>query len=221
MNTMNKIANMRHWSERMSPAFGMPSRNAMPPMPPPHQKIAHQGAPTIPPQATDSFIYYTFNVPFASDLTGPDTEDILHATADAVLRWTHPEEAPDDVPVYELPVHTENLNKLRQTCKDITSDPQHPIEAHVLSSTPQHVKGQVTTVCLSGPSNMVYQTRERILNETPLSLVSTDLDMLHTHTHTHISAWSWSWSWSPLTGISAAQRSTLMGRWSPTSTLDL
>lgn len=170
---MNKLANMRHWSERMSPAnFGMSSRPNVPmPAIPPHQKVASQGAPPqTPPHVPDSPIHYSFNVPFSSDLAGPNTEDILHATADAVLRWTHPEDAPDDVPVFELPVHAQNLASLRKLCKDISSSPLD-IEAHVISTTPKNIKGQVTTVCLSGAPELVYRTRETILNDTPLSLV--------------------------------------------------
>lgn len=174
MNAMNKIANMRNWSERMSPAFGMSSRpNLAMSMQGlhPHHKITPQGAsPIAPPQIGDAIIHHAFNVPFASDLAGPDTEDILHATADAVLRWTHPAEAPDDVPVYDLPVHAENLARLRKTCKDITNS-NLPVEAHVISTNPKHLRGQVTTVCLSGSHDLVWQTREKILNETPLSLV--------------------------------------------------
>lgn len=139
----------------------------------PHQKVTPQGAaPIAPPQVADSPIHYSFNVPFASDLAGPDTEDILHANTDALLRWTHPEDAPDDVPVYELPVHAQNLANLRKLCKDLSTGPL-PIEAHVMSTTPKHVKGQVTTVCLSGPPELVYRSRDTILNDTPLSLVCT------------------------------------------------
>lgn len=185
MHAMNKIANMRNWSERMSPAFSMSSRPnlgmSMQGLHPQH-KLNHPqnvgvgvgvgvgASPITPPQIGDSVIYHAFNVPFASDLAGPDTEDILHATADAVLRWTHPAEVPDDVPVHELPVHADNLGRLRKLCKDITNN-QLPIEAHVISTTPKHVKGQVTTVCLSGSPDLVWQTRDKILNETPLSLV--------------------------------------------------
>lgn len=187
MHAMNKIANMRTWSERMSPAFSMSSRPnlgmSMQGLHPPHKLNHPQGvgagvgvgvgvgaSAIIPPQIADSVIHHAFNVPFASDLAGPNTEDILHATADAVLRWTHPAEVPDDVPVHELPVHADNLGRLRKMSKDITNN-QLPIEAHVISTTPKHVKGQVTTVCLSGSHDLVWQTRERILNETPLSLV--------------------------------------------------
>lgn len=147
---MNKLAAnaMRHWP---SPNFGMSRSNmGMPGMNPPQQKVVHPGGPPIgPPQPMDTTIHYSFNVPFASDLAGPDTEEILHATTDAVIRWTHPEDAPDDVPVYELPVHAQNLAALRKMCKEITQSAL-PIEAYVLSTVPKNARGQVTTVCLSG-----------------------------------------------------------------------
>lgn len=171
-NTMNKLTNMHNWSERMGPRFGMsrPSVN-MPPVSAPQHKpaMAHGASPTML-SNPDEPIHYSFNVPFASDLAGPDTEDILYATPGAVLRWTHNEDAPDDVPIHELPVHTQHVEDLRKVCKDITSSP-FPIEAHVKSSEPKRVKGQVTTVCLSGTSEMVHKSRESILNETPLALV--------------------------------------------------
>lgn len=165
---------MRHWPERMSPAsFSMSRANmGMQAAINPRRDLAAQPPPppiAAPPLA-DGPIFYSFNVPLSSDLAGPDTEDILHATTDAVLRWTHPAEAPDDVPVYELPVHQQNLAQLRQLCRDITANPL-PIEAHVISTTPKHVRGQVTTVCLSGAPDVVYQTRETILNSVPLGLV--------------------------------------------------
>ena len=163
---------MRHWPERMSPAnFSMSRNMGMQAAINPRRDIATQGPPPIAaPPVPDGPIHYSFNVPFASDLAGPNTEDILHATTDAVLRWTHPEEARDDVPVHELPVHAMNLVQLRQLCGEITSNTL-PIEAHVLSTTPKNVPGQVTTVCLSGAPDLVQQTRETILNHTPLSLV--------------------------------------------------
>ncbi|OAA56669.1 kh domain containing protein [Niveomyces insectorum RCEF 264] len=185
---MNKLANlnMRHWSERMSPNFGMSNRPPNMPVPPlnnPHQKLPHQGpgsaAASSMAQANPALntpIFYSFNVPFASDLAGPDTEDILHATADAVLRWTHSEDAPDDVPVHDLPVHAQNLANLGKLCDDISVS-QLEIEAHVTTAVPTHVKTQVTTVCLIGAPDLVYRTRETILNETPLSLRCTTIDI--------------------------------------------
>jgi hypothetical protein len=170
---MNKLANMRHWSERMSPNFGMGRPNM--PMNAalnPHQKNAAQTGLSInSPHPADATIHCSFNVPFSSDLAGPNTEDILHATTDAVLRWTHPEDAPDDVEVHELPAHVEGMNTLRKLCRDLTSGPL-PIEAHVLSATPDDGRGQqVTTVCLTGSPDLVHKSREAIFNDTPISLV--------------------------------------------------
>lgn len=168
---MQKLANMRHWPERMSPNFGMSARPNMNMTPiNPHQKNAAPGTPLSPSPTADNAIHYAFNVPFASELAGPNTEEILHATGDSVLRWTHPGDAPDDVPVYELPVHAQNLANLRNMCKELTKGPL-PIEAHVLSTTPKHIKGQVVTVCLSGAPELVHKSRETILHETPLALV--------------------------------------------------
>jgi hypothetical protein len=170
---MNKLSSMRHWPERMSPAnFSMSRANmGMQAAINPRRDITTQGPPPIAaPPVPDGPIHYSFNVPFASDLAGPNTEDILHATDDAVLRWTHPEDVPDDIPVHKLPVHHRNLNQLRQLCMEITSNTL-PIEAHVLSTTPKNANGLVTTVCLSGAPDLVQQTRETVLNHTPLSLV--------------------------------------------------
>ena len=174
---MNKLVNinMRQWSERN---FGVPHR---PPNMPgqsmnPLQKISHgpgSGSATSlnqGPVLNNAPIFYSFNVPFASDLAGPNTEDILHATADAVLRWTHPEDAPDDVPVHQLPIHAQNLSNLDKLCNDISVSPLE-IEARTITSVPKSGRNQVTTVCLVGAPELVYRTRESILNETPLSLV--------------------------------------------------
>jgi hypothetical protein len=169
---MNKLANMRHWSERMSPNFGMGRPNMpMNAMNARRDAATQQANPISSQQVADTPIHYSFNVPFSSDLAGPNTEDILHATADAVLRWTHPEDAPDDVQVHELPVHAQNSNNLKNLCKELTNGPL-PIEAHVITTTPPNAKGpQVTTVCLSGSPELVHKSRETILNDTPIALV--------------------------------------------------
>lgn len=174
---MNKLTNMRQWSERMSPNFSALGGRPNLPMNPlnPHSKAPPiQQGPPIPPPQGDATIHYSFNVPFASDLAGPNTEDVLHATTDAVLRWTHPEDAPDDVPVHELPVHAQNLEGLRRLCRDLSAGPL-PVEAHVLSTTPKNTKGHVTTVCVSGSPELVQKSRETILNDTPISLVRTKM----------------------------------------------
>ncbi|RDA88056.1 hypothetical protein CP532_5261, partial [Ophiocordyceps camponoti-leonardi (nom. inval.)] len=176
--TMNKLANMRHWSERMSPNFGMGRPNM--PMNPlnSHPKNASQsGGPVSAPQIADNTIHYSFNVPFSSDLAGPNTEDIVHATTDAVLRWTHPEDAPDDVQVHELPVHVQNLAHLRKLCDDLTNGPL-PIEAHALTSPLKNGRGQhIITICFSGSPEIVHKSRESILNEIPISMRCTTIDI--------------------------------------------
>lgn len=165
---MNKlVGNMGHqWPARFGMSRPQQQMN-MPPMPPQH-KPAH-ASPILSPTSEQITIHYSFNVPFASDLAGPNTEDILYATKGAVEHWTHPEDAPDGVPIHELPVHAQNVFNLRKLCKDLSAGPL-PIEAHVKSSEPKRVKGQVTTVCLSGSPELVHKSREAILNETPLAL---------------------------------------------------
>jgi len=154
--------------------FGMgrpnPAMNNMGSINQQNKAAASMHSPSLSPSSKDLPIHYSFNVPFASDLAGPNTEDILYATERAVLRWTHPEDAPDDVPIYELPVHAQNVMNLRKLCQDLTNSPQ-PIEAHVKSTEPKRVKGQVTTVCLSGTPELVHRGKEAILNDTPLALV--------------------------------------------------
>ncbi|KAG9238862.1 hypothetical protein BJ875DRAFT_285704 [Amylocarpus encephaloides] len=168
---MNKLANMRHWPERMAggPGFGMSRPNMNMPALQPQRKTTHGATPILSPTSEQTHIHYSFNVPFASELAGPNTEDILYATKGAVLRWTHAEDTPDDVPIYELPVHAQNVMNLRKMCKDITASPLQ-IEAHVKSSEPKRVKGQVTNVCLSGSPELVHKSRETILNDNPLAL---------------------------------------------------
>ncbi|KAM3506687.1 hypothetical protein MY10362_002215 [Beauveria mimosiformis] len=176
---MNKLANMRHWSERMSPNFGMGGRPNMPgnPINAHPKNVPHSGPALVNPQAADATITYSFNVPFSSDLAGPNTEEILHSTADAVLRWTHPEDAPDDVQVHELPVHTHNLNNLHRLCRDLSGGPL-PIEAQVISTAPKNGRAQqITTVCLSGSPELVNKSRETILNEIPIALRCTIIDI--------------------------------------------
>ncbi|KIH90141.1 hypothetical protein SPBR_00117 [Sporothrix brasiliensis 5110] len=183
---MNKLANlnMRHWSDRINPNFSMSNRPPNMPGPAmnPLQKLAHQGAANASATSLNQVgmtvntpVFYAFNVPFASDLAGPDTEDILHATKDAVLRWTHPDSAPDDVPVHELPVHANNLADLGNLCDQLAA--KNEIEANIITSVPKNAKSQVTTVCLVGAPDSVYRAHETILNETPLALRCTTVDI--------------------------------------------
>ncbi|KAI1265552.1 hypothetical protein F5Y18DRAFT_38687 [Xylariaceae sp. FL1019] len=179
---MQKLAanmGMRHWSDRIqSPNFGMSSRPNMNMTPMnPHTKPGPPGPqPLSPSPAADTTIHFAFNIPFATDLAGPNTEDILHATPDSVDRWTHPAEAPDDVPIYKLPIHQFHLANLRRMCHDITTGPL-PVDAYVIETTPKHIKGQVVTVSLSGTPELVHTTRETILSGVPLALRCTTVDV--------------------------------------------
>ncbi|KAI1816913.1 hypothetical protein GGS20DRAFT_575150 [Poronia punctata] len=179
---MQKLAanmGMRHWGDRIqSPNFGMSSRPNMNMTPlNPHQKTGAPGAPPLSPApAVDTTIHLAFNVPFASDLAGPNTEEILHATGNSVLRWTHPGDAPDDIPIYELPIHNQNIANLKSLCHNITVGPL-PIEASVVLSIPKQNKRQVVTVMLSGSPELVHKSREIILKDTPLALRCTTIDV--------------------------------------------
>jgi len=176
---MNKLANMRHWSERINPNFAGMGRPNMPmnPLNPHHKNPTQPGPPLSSPHAADATIHCSFNVPFASDLAGPNTEDILHATRDAVLRWTHPADAPDDIGVHELPAHVDALNALIGLCGELTAGPL-PIEAHVLTTNPDNGRSQqIVTVCLSGSPDLVHKSREAIFNDTPIGLRCTTIDV--------------------------------------------
>lgn len=178
---MHKISNFtgqaRHGWERMTPAFGM-SR--------PHTDMAtsqslrrpHGAPPMTPPTGIDPIVNLSFNVPFSSNLAGPDPEDILHASPGAIQRWTFPEGTPEGTPIHKLPVHASNVEALRRLCRHISESSGGRIEATVTSSEPKAVpslqrrpQGLVTNVCITGDGDTVRKMRARILNETPISLV--------------------------------------------------
>lgn len=174
---------MRGWSERvMNPAsFGLGRQNMhqnaqnmgpMGPMPGMNKQMAPM--PTQP--QPDAPIYYSFNIPFASELAGPNVQDILYSTSnEAVVRWTHPSHAADDVPVHELPFHTGNLAALRRICDGITQGPL-PVEAEVITTVSEK-HGLITTVVLYGSTELVYKSRQTILNDLPHSTQCTTVDV--------------------------------------------
>jgi len=174
---MHKISNF----SRMTPAaFGI-SRF--------HQDIPQQPQPLRRPPASStigtpnhsdySIVNLSFNVPFASSLPGPEPEEVLHASPGAVQRWTFPEGTPDGTPVYKLPVHVQNEERLRGLCRYMNDSSGGRIEALVTSSEPkatpalhQKVQGLVTNVCISGDHDVVHKMRAKVLNETPIMMVS-------------------------------------------------
>nr|KAI9867462.1 MAG: hypothetical protein M1813_009020 [Trichoglossum hirsutum] len=135
-------------------------------------------------ETSESNISLSFNVPFSSNLAGPDVEDILHASPGAVERWLHPEGTPDGPPTHKLPVHSGNVEALRKLCREITeSNKERNLEATVTVSEPKQIatlrrpKGLVTNVCLSGRVDVVGQMRGRILREMPVAMKCATVDI--------------------------------------------
>lgn len=156
----------------------------------------------------------SFNVPFASNLAGPEPDTVVYASPGAFERWTHPKDASDTPVHHELPVHVFNVDKLRSMCKAITDGSNAQIQATVTSSKPKPVPGMqrgplntlVTNVCISGDSDIVYKMRARILNETPITLVSTTQRGL-------LTCWVGEW-------LTYCNSDPLPSMWTPTSLLD-
>lgn len=121
----------------------------------------------------------SFNVPFNSNLPGPDKEDVLYSSMGAFQKWTHADGAMEDTPNHALPVHTRNVENLRSLCKQISEQSGERIHATVTSSKPKPVPGMqrgplttpVTNVCVSSDAEVVHKMRAKILNETPITLV--------------------------------------------------
>ena len=192
---MHKIQNFtgqaRHGWEKMTPSmgFGMsrPHQQDMSSVTPPPLKrpmpgnsmpgVAMSPNPTMP---GGHMVNISFNVPFNSNLPGPDKEDVLYSSLGAFQKWTHPDGAADDVPVHALPVHTRNVENLRSLCKQVSDGSGDRLHATVTSSKPKPVPGMqrgpltalVTNVCVSGDSEIVHKMRQKLLNETPITLVS-------------------------------------------------
>ena len=132
-----------------------------------------------PPVANDPTTTLSFNVPFSSNLAGPDVEEILHATPGALQRWTFAEGyCPETTPVHLLPVHVNNVEALRILCRRITESSRGRIEAAVTMSEPKFVpslqhrpQGLVTNVCITGDGETARRVRAKVLNETPILLV--------------------------------------------------
>lgn len=190
---MHKISNFtgqaRHGWEKMTPSmgFGMsrPHQQDMSVTPPPLKRpmpgnampgVAMGPNPTMP---GGHLVNISFNVPFNSNLPGPDKEDVLYSSLGAFQKWTHPDGAADDTPVHALPVHTRNVENLRSLCKQVSDGSGDRLHATVTSSKPKPVPGMqrgpltalVTNVCVSGDSEIVHKMRQKLLNETPITLV--------------------------------------------------
>ena len=116
---MNKL---QHFSARMAPSAGFPfsrSNHDLPVTAPPIKRpsTATSAPPVIPPGTQ---VNLSFNVPFSSTLPGPEVDDILYASPGAKARWTHPEGTAEGMPPHKLPVHAQNVDNLRNFCKEVT-----------------------------------------------------------------------------------------------------
>lgn len=182
---MQKLSNFtgqaRHGWEKMTPAaFGMSRPNMDASIPPPPIKRSLNGTTPMPPLTpAETNVNLSFNVPFASNLTGPDVDEVLHASPGAFPRWTHPDGSEDGMPTHKLPVHANNVESLRRLCRTLSEASGGRLEATVTSSEPKStaalqrrpLKGLVTNVCVSGDADTVHKMRAKILNETPIALV--------------------------------------------------
>ena len=118
-------------------------------------------------------------MPFSSNLAGPDPDDNMWASPGAKARWTHPEGTADATPTHKLPVHAQNVDNLRNLCREVSEQTEGRVSANVTSAESKPLPGLqrgplralVTNVCLSGELEIVNSMRCRILNSTPISLV--------------------------------------------------
>ncbi|KAL8777940.1 MAG: hypothetical protein Q9203_003141 [Teloschistes exilis] len=185
---MQKFGNFagqaRHGLEKMTPSGFMSRPNMELGISQPIKRP--MGATPISPLTpSDSIVHLSFNVPFSSSLPGPDPEEILHASPDALQRWTMPESADSTTPTYKLPVHLNNVESLRRLCKALSEGSGGRMEAVVTSSEPKPIpalqrrplKGLVTNVCVSGDAETVHKMRAKIMNETPIALKCAIVDI--------------------------------------------
>lgn len=164
----------------MTPSAGFSfsrSNHEMPVTAPIKRPSTATSAPPVIPPGTQ--VNLSFNVPFSSNLAGPDPDDIMWASPGAKARWTHPEGTADSTPTHKLPVHAQNVDNLRNLCRDVSEQTDGRVSAVVTSAESKPLPGLqrgplralVTNVCLSGELEIVNSMRCRILNSTPISLV--------------------------------------------------
>ena len=131
--------------------------------------------------APNTLVTLSFNVPFNSSLAGPDKDDVIYSSYGAFTRWTFAEDTDGEgspKPTHELPVHVQNVENLRNSCRQMQETTG--IQATVVCAEPRPLPGYqrgplnslVTNVCLYGENEPVQQMRGRIFASTPISLVS-------------------------------------------------
>ncbi|EUC32469.1 hypothetical protein COCVIDRAFT_30189 [Bipolaris victoriae FI3] len=187
---MHKLSNFpaqaRHGWEKMTPSTGFSfsrSNHEMPVTAPIKRPSTATSTPPVIPPGTQ--VNLSFNVPFSSNLAGPDPDDIMWASPGAKARWTHPEGTADSTPTHKLPVHAQNVDNLRNLCREVSEQTDGRVSAVVTSAESKPLPGLqrgplralVTNVCLSGELEIVNSMRCRILNSTPISLRSSFVDI--------------------------------------------
>ncbi|KAF2402013.1 KH domain protein [Trichodelitschia bisporula] len=128
-------------------------------------------------------ISLSFNIPFNTDLAGPKNEEIQYATPNASVRWCFPEGS-ENLPVHELPVHVINRRHLEALCGEIAQRTNGGVKFYIRTGFPLPVdttasrsKASVTNVCLRGPKDTVAQARAFLLNNIPISMRCTTIDI--------------------------------------------
>ncbi|KAF2205726.1 hypothetical protein GQ43DRAFT_467875 [Delitschia confertaspora ATCC 74209] len=188
---MHKITNFtnstRHGWEKMTPSTGFGfSRSNHDMSAPPMKRPATTPAPPPPVIPPGTQVNLSFNVPFASNLAGPDVDDIMYASPGAKARWTHPEGMTDlNLPPHKLPVHAQNVESLRTLCRQLSEDSHGAVSAAVTSAESKPLPGLqrgplralVTNVVLTGELELVNQVRSQILNSTPIAMRSSFVDI--------------------------------------------
>lgn len=186
---MHKISNFtgqaRHGWEKVGPSMGFGMSRPQHQQPDlavaPSSAKRSLGATSMSPNPAvpGHMVNLSFNVPFNSNLPGPDKEDVLYSSTGAFQKWIHPEGAAEETPNHALPIHTRNVENLRSLCKQMSESSGERINATVTSSKPKPVPGMqrgpltalVTNVCISGDAEVLHKMRAKILNDTPITLV--------------------------------------------------
>ncbi|KAI2475446.1 kh domain protein [Pyrenophora tritici-repentis] len=188
---MHKLSNFpaqaRHGWEKMAPStsFSFSRSNHEMPVSAPIKRPSTATTSAPPVIAPGTQVNLSFNVPFSSNLQGPDPDDIMWASPGAKARWTHAEGTAEGTPTHKLPVHAQNVDKLRNLCREVSEQTDGRVSAVVTSAESKPLPGLqrgplralVTNVCLSGELEIVNSMRCRILNSTPISLRSSFVDI--------------------------------------------
>ncbi|KAF1992284.1 hypothetical protein K402DRAFT_415966 [Aulographum hederae CBS 113979] len=183
---MHKISNFTGTARHFTGSMGFMGRSHHDmPISQPQKRSLPGAAASSPVPARGTLVTLSFNVPFNSDLTGPEPNEIIYASPGAFDRWTFPEGTADDTPVHELPVHTQNVDNLRSLCNEITESTGGNLQASIMCAEPKPIptiqplplKSLVTNVCLYGETEQVQQVRGEILTRTPISLRSATVEI--------------------------------------------